>query len=68
MNAHNGWIISLAAIFVVLVAFAGYVSNIVKLAQCDFKAPYKAEVIRIVGIFPPVGAIVGYINIKDGEK
>ncbi len=62
-------IILLAAVFVALVvsAFVGWTCNIAKLAKCDFEAPYKAEAIRIVGIFPPVGAIVGYMNIKDGE-
>lgn len=36
--------------------------NIYKLTQCDFEAPYKAEVIRVVGIIPPVGAIFGYMD------
>ena len=44
----------------------GYVSNIVKLCYCDFASPYKAEVIRVVGIFmPPVGVVVGYLNLGE---
>lgn len=43
----------------------GYVRNIVKLIKLDFKEPFKAEVIRGVGIFPPVGVIVGWIKIED---
>lgn len=41
-----------------------YIANFVKTFHCDFEAPYKCEAIRIGGIvFPPVGVIVGYINI-----
>ena len=43
----------------------GWVNNIVELTRCDFKAPYKTEVIRIVGIIPPVGAIVGWMELED---
>ena len=48
----------------ILVAPFGWFSNIYKLMKCDFKAPYKAEVIRIIGIpIAPVGVIAGYINL-----
>ena len=51
-----------------LAAAVGYVSNIVKLTQCDFKESYKCEVLRVVGLVPPVGVIMGYIsNEKLGE-
>jgi len=44
----------------------GYFSNIYKLTKCNFKAPYKAEVLRGVGIFvAPMGVIAGYCEIKD---
>lgn len=44
----------------------GWIMNIVQLVQCDFASPYKAEVLRIVGIIiPPVGAILGYIPLTD---
>ncbi len=42
----------------------GWVKNIVKFVQLDFKSPYKAEVIRGVGL-TSYGAIIGWINIKD---
>lgn len=42
----------------------GYILNIYKLVKCDFEPSYKAEIIRGVGaIAPPVGVIVGYIDI-----
>lgn len=43
----------------------GYILNIVKLCQTDFKPSYKEEIIRTVGIpFAPVGVIVGYIDFE----
>ena len=40
--------------------------NIYKFTQLDFEAPYKAEIIRGVGIpFPPLGVVVGYMDIVD---
>lgn len=51
-----------------IIILSGFVLNIVKLAQLDFKPSYKAEVIRVVGIFPPVGAIVGWITFAEENK
>lgn len=53
-------------IFIIQIGLlAGYVINIVKFVQLDFKAPVKAEVIRGVGVATGAGAIVGYIKIRD---
>jgi len=41
----------------------GYVNNIVQFVKCDFKPPYKAEVIRTVGIFTGLGFIFGHIEL-----
>lgn len=44
----------------------GWCVNIVRLFCANFEEPHKNEVIRIVGIVvPPVGGVVGYINIED---
>jgi hypothetical protein len=48
---------------VVLIVGTGWVKNIIKLANCDFEAPYKAEVIHAVGIIPPVGMITGWLDL-----
>lgn len=54
---------------VVIGMLVGFVRNIVRLCYCDFEAPYKAEIIRGIGIFiPPVGGIVGWINIPDWKE
>ena len=52
-------------IAIVILIFGGWTMNLIKLIDLDFEAPYKAEVIRTAGIIPPVGAIVGWIEIKD---
>jgi len=41
----------------------GWVKNLIKLSDCDFEAPYKAEIIHTVGLIPPVGAITGWLNV-----
>ena len=50
-------------VVIVLVVGTGWVKNIIKLSDCDFKAPYKAEVIYAAGLMPPVGAITGWLDI-----
>lgn len=47
-------------------ALLGWIMNVVQLIQCDFASPYKAEVLRIIGILiPPIGSVLGYIPIND---
>ncbi len=43
----------------------GYVRGIVKFAKCDFKAPYKAEIVYGVGIATGLGCFIGWFNIPD---
>lgn len=51
---------------ILVAGVVGWVKNIIELTECDFKAPYKCEVIRAVGVMvPPVGAVVGFITIED---
>ena len=51
------WIVLLIA------AVTGWGMNLYKLTQCDFESPYKCEVLRTVGLVPPIGAIMGYIDL-----
>jgi hypothetical protein len=62
-----GAILFVVGVFIVVIGlFIGYVVNIVKLTKTDFKPPYKAEILRGVGIIvPPVGGIEGWLKIKD---
>jgi len=54
------------ALLVLVPAFliTGWILNIIQFAKLDFKQPYKAEIIRGIGI-TPVGAIIGWIKIED---
>lgn len=52
-------------VFVLVVGLGigtGWVKNLVKLTNCDFEAPYKAEIIHTVGIVPVVGAVTGWMD------
>lgn len=56
----------LAIIALVLLGPVGWIKNLSKLANCDFEAPYKTEVIRAVGVpIVPVGVIAGYMDIGE---
>lgn len=59
----DGNIVAIVILLIWIVGGIGWVKNIIKLAECDFEAPYKAEVIHAVGLVPIVGAVVGYIDI-----
>lgn len=61
--ALNEKIIITVIVIFILTGFTGWVKNVVKLSECDFKYPYKAEVIHSLGLFPPIGAITGYLNV-----
>lgn len=51
---------------ILLVLFVGWVMNIVAFTKCDFQMPIKAEIVRGIGIgIPPVGAVMGYLDIED---
>jgi hypothetical protein len=43
----------------------GWVMNFYKFTQLDFEAPYKAEIIRAVGVVPIVGAFTGWMTIGE---
>lgn len=42
----------------------GWIKNLIKFTKLDFKAPYKAEIIRGLSL-SPIGTITGWINIED---
>lgn len=60
-------ILLISALILVIIS-TGWVKNLIKLSDCDFEAPYKAEIIHAVGLFPPVGMVTGWLNIKDGKE
>ena len=66
---QNGFVaVVLVIVIIVLFLLVGWILNIVKLCDCDFQTPAKVEVVRIIGIFvAPVGGIIGWIDISDGQ-
>ncbi len=50
-------------IALVLIVGTGWVKDIIKLSNCDFQAPYKAEVIYGIGLIPPVGMVTGWLDV-----
>lgn len=67
MGIKLGVVGLLITICLVIMLATGWVMNIVKFTQLDFEQPIKAEVLRGIGIFPPIGAVMGWIPIKDGK-
>lgn len=59
-----GAFVTLFFLALIIVSAIGQGLNIWGLCQCDFQPSYKAEVIRVVGVFvPPVGSVVGFIDV-----
>ena len=53
-------------ITLLIVLGIGWILNIVKFVNLDFKEPYKAEIVRAIGIpIAPLGGVVGYMTIDD---
>jgi hypothetical protein len=50
-------------LIIVIILVVGWVKNIIKLAQCDFEAPYKCEVVHSLGVIPIAGAVTGWIDV-----
>lgn len=56
----------LLAVVLICAAVYGYFANVIKIFYCDFEAPYKCEAVRIGGaIVPPLGFVVGYMDIGE---
>jgi hypothetical protein len=50
-------------LFIATAIGVGWIKDIIKLSNCDFKEPYKAEVIYGVGaVIPFVGAVTGWMD------
>ena len=65
LNKHKqgNIMIKLLIIPVLLVVLlGGQVRGIYKLTQCDFQAPYKAEIIYTIGIPTQLNIVLGWMN------
>ena len=61
MKSTVGVILAIQILLVAAIG-TGWVKNVIKLTDCDFEAPYKAEIIHGLGVIPPIGAITGWMN------
>ena len=61
LNTRAKWLYFVLAIAITF----SYGLNIVKLNDCDFEYPYKAEAMRFMGILPPVGIVVAWIDVGE---
>ena len=52
----------------ILAGAFGWGMNIYKMTQLDFASPYKAEVIRGVGLFPAFGGVIGYMTVGEENE
>ena len=58
----------IVGLVVAVIIGTGWVKNLIKLTDCDFASPYKTEIVRVIGIIPPVGAVVGWMDIGEENK
>jgi len=58
----------LLGFIVVCLLGTGWIMNCVAFAKLDFKSPVKAEIVRGIGLFPPFGAVLGWVDIDDTPR
>jgi len=53
----------LTAVIIVLVVAISWITNFVKLTECDFNAPYKCEAIHAFGLIPAVSPVTVWFGV-----
>ena len=61
-------ILHLVVITVVMYVAVAWFTNIYKLVNADFVAPYKTEVVRTISIVPPIAAVTAFMDIGEENK
>ena len=56
-------ITSVIWLVIVLAMGTGWVKNLIKLTDCDFEAPYRAEIIHSAGLIPVIGMVTGWMDL-----
>lgn len=66
-SCENGYtVIEILCMIIMLGLITGWGLNLYKVTQLDFDRPYKAEIIRGVGILvAPLGVVAGFMEIED---
>ena len=61
LEKAGGFLLTLYVLILIFL-LVGYVKDIVHLVNCDFKGPYKAEILYGIGACSGLGGILGWIN------
>ena len=59
--------ITIISLLVAALIAGSWVTNLVKLFNCDFEGPYRCEVIHAAGILPPVALVTAWLP-SDATK
>lgn len=64
MNKQKGFTV-VELVYVILFFFSviSWVVNGYKFTQCDFEAPYKAEIIYGLGVATPLCLVTAWVNV-----
>lgn len=54
-------------LILVLIIATSWVLNAYQLYKCDFSAPYKGEVVHVIGLFFPTHVVTGWTNWDEPE-
>lgn len=66
MKKFNGDVVAEIISFVIGgILLIGWIINLAGFFGLNFESPYRAEAIRGIGVFTPIGSILGYIDIND---
>lgn len=57
-----------AGLVILVLVFGGWAVNIYKFTQLDFEPSYKAEIIRGVGVIPPIGAVLAWVEFDEESE
>lgn len=60
--------IILLPFLLVTIGLLAFVTNIVKLTDCDFEAPYRCEAIHGIGLLPPVALVTVWFTTDKAEQ
>ena len=55
-------------LYTILFILVSWLTNIYKLTECDFKEPYKCEIIYAIGLVPPAAIVTAWIDIDEGKN
>jgi len=64
VDAARGCMVLIIIIMFTMIPIIGWFLNVYKLCCCDFKEPYKAEIIRVLGVVTPISTVTGFLG-KD---